>query len=154
MFPVCTIAQINISTAIEFFDYTIGLGVIDPCTQGVACVHARKVVDGRTCCCWTNFGKIMGVCFWNFSDRTIGWGVIDPCTQGVTCVHARKGLHSQGSMWLDQNGQKNASPFSSTFSFGHSKCFIFVKLVFTMCKVKISYDGLTAVWRKTTCFMM
>ena len=72
MFPVCTIAQINISTAIEFFDYTIGLGVIDPCTQGVTCVHARKVVDGRTCCCWTNFGKIMGVCFWNFSDRTIG----------------------------------------------------------------------------------
>ena len=40
MFPVCTIAQINISTAIEFFDYTIGLGVIDPCTQGVACVRA------------------------------------------------------------------------------------------------------------------
>ena len=90
----------------------------------------------------------MGVCFWNFSDRTIGWGVIDPCTQGVACVHARKGLHSQGSMWLDQNGQKNASPFSSTFSFGHSKCFIFVKLVFTMCKVKISYDGLTAVLLK------
>merc|ERR1712173_105242 len=22
-----------------------------------------------TCCCWTNFGKIIGVCFWNFSDQ-------------------------------------------------------------------------------------
>ena len=31
--------------------------VIDPCTQGVACVHARKVVDGHTCCCWTILAK-------------------------------------------------------------------------------------------------
>ena len=53
-------------------------------------MHASKVVDGHACCCWTIFGKIMGVRFWNFSDRTIGCGVIDPCTQSVARVHARK----------------------------------------------------------------
>ena len=72
----------------NFSDRTIGCGVIDPCTQGVACVHARKVVDGH----WTIFGKIMGIRFWNFSDRTIGCGVIDPCTQGVACLHVPAGF--------------------------------------------------------------
>ena len=70
--------------------------------QGVACVHSRTVIDGQTCCCWTNLGQKMGLRFWNFLIGPLAEEFLTRCcVQGVV----------SGKDVIRPKGERNASPF-------------------------------------------